>query len=218
MRVLVAGAAPWAQAPASFYADLARDHDLVVAADAAAEWLQGLGVTPDLAVGDFDSALDGAPERLAAAGVALRMVSADKDYTDLDLAVAEARAAGATSLTITAAFSARLDHTLAALGLLARTADLDGEAREPGLTVWALDGGSRRSLELPLESGALVSLAALLGPARGVTVTGTAYPLRDSEVPPVSGLGVSNKVVSPPARVSVASGSLLVLAPHAVIS
>jgi thiamine pyrophosphokinase len=214
MRALVVGAAPWPGAPPAFYADLARTHDLIVAADAAAEWLQAIGIVPDLAVGDFDSAFEGAPERLVSAGVALRMVPSDKDSTDLELAVAEARTAGATSLTITAAFSLRLDHTLAALGLLARTADLSSEAREPGFTAWALDGGSRHSVELPLEAGALVSIVALLGPAHGVTLTGMAYPLDDAEVPAASGLGISNSVVSTPAGVAVASGSLLVMTPH----
>jgi thiamine pyrophosphokinase len=81
--------------------------------------------------------------------------------------------------------------------------------------VWALDGRSRPSLELPLQPGDLVSLAALLGPARGVTLTGMTYPLDGAEVPPASGLGISNTVGSTPATVSLASGSLLVLTPHA---
>ena len=116
---------------------------------------------------------------------------------------------------MTAAFSRRLDHTLAAFGLLARTADLAGEAREPGLTAWALDGASRPSLVLPLEAGAVVSLAAVLGTAAGVTLEGMRFPLHDAELAPLAGLGVSNVVEVPPARVSLLSGSLLVLAPHA---
>jgi thiamine pyrophosphokinase len=214
MRALVVGAAPWPDADPVFYVRLACEHDLVVAADAAAEWLCELGVIPDVAVGDFDSARAGAPERLRARGISVRTYPRDKDLTDLELAVDEARAAGAGALTLTAAFSARLDHTLAALGLLARAADIAGMAREPGLTAWAMDGATRGSLELPIGVGETVSMMAMLGPAGNVTLSGMEYPLSGADLAPCSGLGLSNRVVSPPATITVGSGSLLVIAPH----
>jgi thiamine pyrophosphokinase len=211
MRALVVGAVPVPDNEA-FYVALARTGDLVVAADAAAEWLLALGVRPDVAVGDFDSARPGAVERLETQGIPVVAFPAEKDETDLELAVAEARARGATGITLTAAFADRLDHTLAALGVLARAADLLGEAREPHMTGWALDGSVRPSLEVRLPAGSLLSVFAILGPVRGVSLDGLAYPLEHSMLEPLSGLGVSNVVSGPVVRVSVAEGTLVVLA------
>ncbi len=214
MRTLVVGAVPRAGAQ-EFYVRQSAAADLIVAADAAGEWLLDAGVEPDVVVGDFDSAAPGAPERLARAGVRVVRVSERKDETDLELAVAEARALGTETLAITAAFDARLDHTLAAFGALARAADLSAELVEPDLTGWALDSASRGALELSLDPGTLVSFLAPLGPARGVTLEGFEYPLLDAVLEGLAGRGVSNVVSAVPARVTVGSGSLLALVPHA---
>jgi thiamine pyrophosphokinase len=212
VRALVVGAAPRSGSE-TFYSALAREHEVVVAADAAGEWLLDLGLTPDLVVGDFDSSGPDAIERLAAAHVPMRRYPSAKDATDLELAVAAAREFGVTGLTLTAAFSCRLDHTLAALGVLARGADLHATLREPDLTGWALSGGVHGHLELPLERDSLVSVVAVLGAAYGVTVRGMRYRLSDADLAPLAGLGVSNVVVELPASVTVESGSLVVLAP-----
>jgi thiamine pyrophosphokinase len=212
MRVLVVGAA-WAPGERSFYAGLAAHHDLVIAADAAAEWLLAEGVRPDVAVGDFDSASPGAVARLQAAGVRVTTYPRTKDDTDLQLAVRTARAAGATAVTLTGAFRARIDHTLAAVGLLAGLADLAGTVVEPDMRAWVADGVGCRELALDLLPGTVVSVLAVGGVAEGVTLGGFRYPLQDAALDPLSGLGVSNVVTAPVQSVRVSHGTLLVVAP-----
>jgi thiamine pyrophosphokinase len=209
--VLVVGAA-WAPGRDDFYAALAARHDLVIAADAAAERLQASGVMPDLAVGDFDSAQPGAPRRLREAGVMVREFPAAKDETDLDLAADEARAAGATSVTLTGAFRDRLDHTLAALGALGRLADLEAVAVEPDLRIWTLSGTARPSLELALAPRTVVSAFSLDGTATGVSLRGFRYPLEDAVLEPMSGFGVSNVVEASTQRAGLKTGTLLLMA------
>ena len=211
MRALLVGAA-WAPGKDDFYAALAADHDLLIAADAAAERLLALGVTPDVAVGDFDSAAPGAVLRLRQAGVRVREFPTAKDETDLDLASDEARAIGATSVTVTGAFRDRLDHTLAALGTLARLADLGGVAVEPDLGAWALDGAARPSLTLALAPGTVVSAFSLNGTATGVCLRGFRYPLEGAALQPMSGLGVSNVAEAPAQSVSLTTGTMVLLA------
>src|SRR4051812_38157877 len=61
--------------------------DLVIAADAGVLLLERLGIRPDLAVGDFDTA---GPETLAhvvAQGIETETHPAAKDYTDTHLAI-----------------------------------------------------------------------------------------------------------------------------------
>lgn len=212
MHALVCGAAPEPHAEA-YYRSLLADADLVITADAASEWAAGLGRLPDVAVGDFDSAVPGAPDRLRDAGVEVVEYPAAKDLTDLDLALAEARARGVARVTFTAASSLRLDHTLAALGVLASAADLGGALAEPTVAAWAIDAACRPSIELGGPAGAIVSTFALSGEAQGVTLTGLRFRLYAATLAPLSGLGISNELVAERAVIGVTHGRLLVLSP-----
>jgi thiamine pyrophosphokinase len=211
MRTLVVGAAPVPGEYAFYNALLAEAHE-VIAADAAAEWCVALGRVPDVAVGDFDSAEPGAAERLTALGVDVTCFPTDKDVSDLDLAVATARGRGARSVTLTACAHLRLDHTLAALGTLMGTADLDGELVEPEFAAWPLDADSRRVIHLVGPTGALVSVFSIGGTAEGVTLDGFRFPLDDAVLPPLSSLGLSNALRSSSASVALGHGRLLVMA------
>lgn len=207
---LIVGSAP-VDGAESFYKALLHDAEFVIACDAAAEWCIGLGRQPDLAVGDFDSAASGAPERLAAAGVDVRRFSAEKDESDLDLALMLARSLGFTSVVFTAAYTDRLDHTLAALGTVAAAADLHATIQEPGFSATLLSDRGLGSATLATAPGSTVSVIAL-EPSSGVTLVGFRYPLDSANVPLLSSLGVSNVARAERVRVSLASGTLLVIA------
>ncbi|MBE0476255.1 MAG: thiamine diphosphokinase [Coriobacteriia bacterium] len=209
MRALVVGAAPEPGREA-FYSELLRDAERVVAADGGSALALALGRKPDVAVGDFDSSPPGTMEALSAAGVRVVGHPSVKDETDLDLAVSVARADGAAAVTLTAAFSARLDHTLAAFGTLLRASDLLADVQEPGFSAWVA-GGRRRVLSLTAPAGATVSVIAP-GGASGVTLEGFAYALTDASLEPMSSLGVSNVTTGEPAIVRVRGGSVIVIA------
>jgi thiamine pyrophosphokinase len=207
---LIVGASPAAGGEA-FYRALLREPRVLIAADGAGEWCAGMGRIPSAVVGDFDSARPGARARLEAAGVSVESLPAVKDVTDLEACVAFARRAGVRSVDFCAAFVARPDHTLASIGTVLAAADLGARVREPDWTGWALEGAARPNVELTLSAGATFSLLSPAG-ARGVTVTGARYALRDAALPALSGLGVSNVATSPTTSVSVASGTVLVVA------
>lgn len=211
IETLIVGAAPHEGAE-RFYRSLVNSSEFVIACDAAAEWCESLGRVPDLAVGDFDSALPGAVKRLSDVGVPVRLHPAAKDESDLDLALEEARRLNASRVTFTACLSERLDHTLASLGTIARSADLMGHAAEPHIDVWALEGSSRPSLTLKDMTGRTVSLFAV-EPCSGITLTEFRYPLDDAELSVTSSLGLSNVVTSPRATIHIRRGRLLVMAP-----
>ncbi len=210
MIAMIVGAAPVAGSEA-LIAGLAKECQLVVAADAAGEWCISAGVVPDIAVGDFDSARPGAEKRLRGAGVRVLRFPAEKDESDLDLAVAAAREAGATRLVFSACTSARLDHTLAALGTVAANADLHPTVREPHLTAWAVTSTDDGCLALTLPAGTTVSVIAI-GEASGVTLDGFMYPLADATLDPLSSRGISNVTTGDSSTVRVGSGTLLVVA------
>ena len=203
---LVVGAAPMQDAE-EFYRGLVSEAAFVVAADGGGEWCVDLGRIPDVVVGDFDSARAGAASRLADAGAEVHAYPRDKDRTDLELAVEVANERAGWPVVITAAFSRRLDHTLAALGALA-DAGPHAMAVEPGWSAYACTPAA--PLAFDATRGDLVSIVSV-GQSSGVSVGGTAWPLTDARLAPLSGHGVSNTALGGPVTVTIATGMLIVM-------
>lgn len=207
--VLVVGAAPQAGA-AAWYRELIGRAGLVVAADAGVGVCLEADRVPDVCVGDFDSADPADLAAAVAAGARVVRLLSRKDESDLDRAVAEARALGADALTLTACFGDRLDHTLAAIGTLLRSADSGAVGREPGMTLYGLDADARPVLKTAEAAGTLVSVFAMGGRAT-VSARGLEYPLESTELDVLSSLGLSNIAVGGEVAVQVECGSVLVV-------
>jgi thiamine pyrophosphokinase len=204
---IIVGAAPSADAN-DFYPLLLSRAKRVIAADAAGEWCVALGRVPDMTVGDFDSALDHAVERLGAAGSQVLVLPREKDVSDLDACLEQARTLGATRLTFTAAFADRVDHTLVAIGTVLRGADLGARIEEPAW--WAETvTPARGPLRLRLGAGAVFTILAP-GGASGVSVSGARFPLAEAALEPLASLGLSN-VSAGDVTIGVRAGTLLVV-------
>ena len=165
---------------------------------------------PDLVVGDFDSVDREALETVARLGVPMKRHPVDKDASDLDLALVHAREAGTRSVRFAAAFSGRLDHTLAALGTLLRSADLNGRIEEPDLSGYALDSRYKASASFQARAGQSLSIFSV-DPSSTVSLTGVRYPLTAEALPVLSSLGLSNVALGGEFSVTVHSGSVVVL-------
>ncbi len=206
-HVLIVGAAPESGGSAH-YASVIAAADVVIAADGGLDVCMDAGRVPDVCLGDFDSVDDARLEEARAAGARIVRFSAEKDASDLDLALDEARAIGADRVTFTAAFSSRVDHTVAALGTLLRSADLHGSAAEPSMTMYALESGGA-PLMLTAEEGTVISVFALGGRAT-VTLRGVRYPLSKRVLDPLSSLGLSNVATAGEQSIAVRDGRILV--------
>jgi thiamine pyrophosphokinase len=188
-----------------------RETDFVVAADGGALALERWRIPPHLVVGDMDSLGDAGVERFARQGIPVTKYPAAKDESDLELAVAQAIAAGATEIVLLGALGGeRLDHETANLLLLADPGynGVRLEARRGALRIRAVRGDG--SLRLAGPVGALVTLLPVNGDAEGVTTEGLRYPLHDETLPFGRARGLSNEVASLPALVALRRGSLLV--------
>ncbi len=184
---------------------------LLIAADAGALVLERLGIAPDLAVGDFDTAGPEIVARLAAAGIPTETHPVAKDYTDTHLAIVVAIARGAAEIVVLGALGGpRYDHMLAtALSLAAPAfAGVRILLVDPLHTMLALRPGE--SVALHGTPGEYVSLLALTGEVTGVSGDGLLYPL-----PAVfrlgDNIGVSNELTASDATISVGGGILLVI-------
>lgn len=190
---------------------LPQEATTVLAADSGLHHALALGRHVDIVVGDLDSADPVDVEAAVAAGAEVEHHPADKDATDLELALLSARARGATRLVVAGGGGGRLDHLLANLLLLGspELADVAIEAWLPGARLTVI----RAQAVLRGSPGDLCSLLPVGGPAEGVTTDGLRYPLRREELRPGSTRGISNVFVEPEATVTIERGSLLAVQP-----
>ncbi len=196
----IAGAGEWAGVLPPIPAG-----DMVVAADAGYDALARLGVRIDRVVGDFDS-LGAAPEH---PGVEIH--PAEKDETDMMLAVRVGLDAGYREFRIYGGLGGRLDHSFANLQALVYLARRGARGWLIGkdVTVTAVSNGDLRFSKRAIGT---VSVFAADGTARGVTLEGLKYPLQDYTMTEDVPIGVSNEFAGKPSRIEVQEGVLIVMA------
>jgi len=190
-------------------------HDLVVAADSGVEVAIALGLTVTHVVGDMDSVDLEVLARVESAGAIVQRVPHDKDQVDTELAVLFARTLGATTITLVTGGGGRLDHQMGVLSALTHPI-LDGcevHALWDTARVRVLRGPE--SATLVGEPGSLVGLVAVSGTAHGITTTDLRWPLENESLESYSTRGVSNKMTTTSAAVTVQSGHLFIIQPHA---
>jgi thiamine pyrophosphokinase len=185
---------------------------LVVAADSGLHLAAPLGLTVDRIVGDLDSADPAAVDVAVAAGASVERHPAEKDATDLELAIDVAVRAGATHVVVLGGGGGRVDHFLANMLLLAAPAWESVEIEVLfGPRVAVVRGGRPRTISG--APGSLVTLLPAGGWARGIVTEGLQYPLTHEDLVPGTTRGVSNVLLDTSARVALDTGTLLVVQP-----
>ena len=183
----------------------------VVAADSGLEHAREWGLDVTIAVGDFDSASPEAVSAAEASGARIERHPAEKDATDLELALDAAVELDPKRIVVLAVVGDRLDHLFSLFQLL-------GASRYAGVELDADIGLARVHVirderVLSGQRGELLSLFALHGPARGLRTEGLAYPLDGETLEPGSTRGVSNVFVEETATITVEQGIVLAVRP-----
>ena len=195
--------------------------EYVIAADRGIDVLLAAGRRPDLILGDFDSTKLTAGE-IDDVGAALETFPAEKDYSDLELALNEAVRRGSSDITVLGATGGRLDHFLAnvmdlriplAAGIPARIVDeqnilsLHEESfaiRRDGDTLSRAVFGERTPERyvslLPMSGKSRVSLS-------GLYYGGEGLELKQSG----ASFGVSNRFAAEAAEIRVEDGTVLLV-------
>ncbi len=189
-----------------------RDWDPVVCADAGLRFCREAGVTPDVIIGDFDSAV---PEDLqffrARHPGRIETFPSAKDETDTELALECALGAGAERITILGGTGDRLDHVLGNVQLLKKALDAGAACflLDPHNRVRMIrDGLTLRKKE---QFGRYVSLLPFTPEVRGLTLSGFAYEAEDLTLRCGTARGVSNEIRDEEAVLSFDDGILLVI-------
>ena len=185
------------------------NYDAVYCCDGGVRHFEALGISPDVIVGDFDSAEEAAFEKYVNAGAKIFKFPSEKDCTDTELGLRKAIEDGATNITVIGGIGKRFDHSLANAHILAY-------ALEKSVTAKIVDEHNEIVLidkETTIEGskGDIISLIPLTTEAACVTVTGVKYPLADRTLKIGSSFSVSNEMVDNTAKISLTSGLLFVM-------
>lgn len=179
----------------------------VIAADGGIHHAEALGLTPELWVGDFDSAVPQDGRRFPS--MERQGYPADKNATDGALAVDEARRRGATRLILVGAFGGRTDHTFA---LLAHACAL----AKTGLDVLLSSGTEEGTPLSPSQQafdyvdGTQFSVLAFTD-LEGLTLSGARWPL-DAITMPFGNTRIISNEVAGTLMADVQEGTALLIA------
>lgn len=192
--------------------ETAQQHNtLLIAVDGGIDIADHYQIAVHAVIGDFDSISAERQAQLEAEGVELITFPAEKDFTDLELALKIARERGADWIRIIGGIGGRLDQTIANVYLLAlpelRGCDVRLVAGEQ--TIWLLEAGEKHRIEG--EAGDTLSLIPLGGKVEGIVTENLYYPLRDETLTFGPARGVSNVLSATPASVSFKTGVLLAI-------
>lgn len=187
---------------------------LVVAADGAVRIARAQGLPIHAVVGDLDSVAAGDVAWAQAEGAEIVEFPADKDLTDLELAMAHAeQTPGIDRIVVLAVEGGRLDHEMGNWAVCCRCWEVPVDVHTNRASIAILHGSGRNEVEIDGKPGDIVSLIARGGSAKGVEASGLRWPLTDAVLEPDSSLGISNEFIDPVAKVSVDEGVLLVVRP-----
>ena len=181
-----------------------QKNDLIIAADGGYNTLTKLNIKPDLVVGDFDS-LGEIPEN---ENIIKHPVK--KDDTDTLLAVKIGLEKGYKTFVIYGAVGGRLDHTVATIQTATFVAENGGIAYiyDGNHTVTAIKNSS---INFKDNAKGYISIFALSGIAKGVSIKGLLYELNNAEITPHFPIGVSNEFIGKESKLSVTDGILTII-------
>ena len=206
-RAILIGAAPtppgWLKRNLkALKVDVSRD--IIIGVDGGANACIKAGVMPTLAIGDWDSGTP--PARLRKI-----TLQRDKDCSDLAFSIGYARLAGASEMIALAVTGARPDHHLAALFELSQSR-VRTRALGPEADYYFLSKLVRSWRLVSKRKSSIISVFALGGVAKGVTLTGMRYPLKRAVVKD-SSIGLSNVMVRSSCKVEIEDGRMVAIVP-----
>lgn len=181
--------------------------ELLVGVDGGTRHLLKLGYFPHLVIGDLDSLSQNQLGLLAREGVTIHKYPAEKNETDLELALQMLRQMGFQEIVIIAGLGGRLDQTLGNIFLLTSPDYNDCQ-------VHMFDGEEeafiiRHEGEIQGRAGDVISLIPLSENVPAVRTEGLKYPLHGETLWRDRSRGISNEMLSDFARVYLEDGLLL---------
>jgi len=179
-----------------------HEGDYVIGVDRAAYWLLRNGVTPDAAIGDFDSTTK---KEMSSIRKSIRIVKeypSEKNWTDMELAMKYADTLETSEVYIFGATGTRLDHTLATLHLLDTHIVIDktNRIRVVGRGKTVIEKASYRYISI-LPYTKIISFS----------LSGFRYDVPKTKLVRNSSRGISNEILGKEATIDITAGKAWVI-------
>jgi len=186
---------------------LLQTDDFVICADGGTRHALALGLTPNTIIGDMDS-LPASFDPSTFKGEIIRF-PADKNETDLELAIEHALGLKSNEIIVIAALGGRYDQALGNLSLIS-------DSRLSTINVRLADGVEeiffcRDQATVKGGLGDIVSLIPWGGEVSGVETENLKWPLKNETLYPYKTRGISNEMLGEAASVKIKSGLLLIV-------
>lgn len=194
---------------------LIQDSDMIIVVNGGTRLASELKIVPDLLIGDTDSLALPLQDWLDQHCVARHTYPADKDFTDLELALHHVISLGIPHLLFLGLAGKRTDHMLANFSLLAlayhalrvREAEIQAEVVVGQEHIYLVYD----ELELTGKVGQTISLLPWGGNAVGVRTRGMKWELHGEKLPFGPARGMSNIMRHNKVHISLSDGMLLVV-------
>ena len=182
--------------------------DYIISVDGGAEHLRKMNITPNILIGDFDSANSEDLNYFIGQGIDTYKFPIEKDMTDSELAIERAVEAGADELLLIGATGSRIDHSFANVLLLKKCLDF-------GIKACIIDDNNQiymfnSTFTLQKQDGYKLSLIPISEKVTGVTTEGLKYKLEDATMFLGMSWGISNEFLEDNITVNINEGVLLV--------
>ena len=165
-----------------------EEYSFVIAADKGYKYAFQLGISPDLIIGDFDTATSPA---VTEKKNKLIILPPEKDMTDTEAALDIAAAKHPSSITILGGLGGRFDHTMGNIALLSKY-DLPIKIKDEKNSVTLLRPGK---YFVAKDDYKYISLVPFTPSVSGLSISGVKYTLKDAELTHDNTLGISNEII-----------------------
>ena len=188
---------------------LLRSDGFILCADGGTRHALALGLAPNVVIGDLDSISQDERRKIDAAGVEVIKFPADKNETDLELAIDHALTLNPSQILILAALGGRMDQTLANIALVAdpQLSTFDIRLTDSVEEIFFC----RNQAKVEGRSGDIVSLIPWQGEVTGVFTENLRWHLHHETLYPDKTRGISNEMTADVATISIKSGLLLIV-------
>lgn len=169
------------------------------------------GLKPIKGIGDFDSVSKSEMDWMSSTYNAFLRSPAEKDETDLELALNWAIAQKPTKVVVFGATGGRLDHALSNLQLLIKGFPYQVEIKLIDIqnSVQLLEAGQ---YSLTKDSGyKYVSFLPFSSEVKGITITGVKYPLKNEDIKWGTTLCISNEIIAESGTFSFKQGIVIMV-------
>ena len=186
--------------------------DLCIALDGGLGYCDFLRIEPDFIIGDFDSVTEEENRALLAIEESFpeRVIrlKPEKDDTDMLYGLKYAMELGYKDFRLYGATGGRFDHTLANIQCLLYL-------KNNGCTGYLMDGNGmimvlkNETVRFQANLEGTLSLFSLGSCARGVTIKGLKYELKDAEITNDFPVGISNEFLGKESEITVCDGEVV---------